>query len=136
MGPPVVERLSLKPSEYFARQCNIGASFIRPHEVLLRHEVGVNKIMWGSDYPHKEASHPYSHEALRAAFAGVPTDEVAQMVGGNAAKLYGFDVDALRPVAAEWGPTGRRHRRAPRPGRAAPAALKCPAFAGMANVKP
>ena len=33
--------------------------------------------MWGSDYPHKESSTPFSREAMRAAFAGVPHDEVA-----------------------------------------------------------
>ena len=54
-----------------------------------------------------------------AAFAGVPTDEVAMMLGGNAAQLYGFDLDLLRPIAAECGPTRRRHRRAARPGRTA-----------------
>src|SRR5436190_22965290 len=94
-GLSVVERLSLKPSEYWARQCHIGASFIRPAEVGLRGAVGVDRIMWGSDYPHKESSFPFSHEALRAAFAGVPHDEVAAMIGGNAAALYGFDLAAL-----------------------------------------
>ncbi|MCB0994752.1 MAG: amidohydrolase, partial [Acidimicrobiales bacterium] len=100
-GAAVVERLSLKPSEYWARQCHIGASFIRPAEVALRHQVGLDRIMWGSDYPHKEASSPYSEYALRASFAGVPTEETAQLVGGNAAALYGFDLDVLAPIAAE-----------------------------------
>ncbi len=130
-GRSVVERLALKPSEYWQRQCNIGASFIRPAEVQIRHQVGVGKIMWGSDYPHKEASHPYSHEALRASFAGVPTDEVAMMVGGNAAALYGFDLDVLRPVAAEWGPRVVDIDEPLGPGDLPLAALKCPAFAGL-----
>jgi len=34
----------------------------------------------------------------------VPHDEVALMLGGNAAALYGFDLDALAPVAARIGP--------------------------------
>ena len=55
-----------KPSEYWARQCHIGASFIRPREVAMREQVGVDRIMWGSDYPHKESSHPFSQEAIRA----------------------------------------------------------------------
>ena len=130
-GGSVVERLALRPSEYWARQCHIGASFIRPAEVELRHRVGIDKIMWGSDYPHKEASHPFSHEALRAAFAGVPTDEVAMMVGGNAAALYGFDLDALRPVAAMWGPRVIDIDQPIWLGEVPTAALKCPAFAGL-----
>ena len=58
------------------------------------------------------------------------------MVGGNAAELYGFDLDALRPVAAEWGPRVVDIDEPLGPGELPLAALKCPAFAGMANVKP
>jgi hypothetical protein len=31
--------------------------------------------------------------------------ELRGLVGGNAAELYGFDLDALAPLAAEFGPT-------------------------------
>lgn len=130
-GRSLVQRLSLTPSGYWARQCHIGASFIRPAEVGLRHQIGVEKIMWGSDYPHKEASHPFSHQALRAAFAGVPRDEVAKMVGGNAAALYGFDLDQLRPIAARYGPRVADIDRPLAPGELPATALKCPAFAGI-----
>ena len=131
-GCAVVERLSLKPSEYWARQCRVGASFIRPAEVGLRAQVGVDRIMWGSDYPHKEASSPYSREAIRAAFAGVPKAEVAMMLGGNAASLYGFDLDALAPVAATCGPRVVDSNQPLKPGELPVEAYKCPAFAGIA----
>jgi predicted TIM-barrel fold metal-dependent hydrolase len=103
-GKAIADSMSLLPSQYWARQCHLGASFIRPVEVGLRHQVGVDRIMWGSDYPHKEASHPYSLEAIKAAFAGVPRGEVAMMLGANAAALYGFDLDRLAPIAARVGP--------------------------------
>jgi len=128
-GKAIADSMSLLPSEYWARQCHLGASFIRPIEVGLRHQVGVDRIMWGSDYPHKEASHPYSLEAIKASFGGVPPDEVAQMLGGNAAALYGFDLDALAPLAARVGPKvaevsgGLDRRTLPIE------AYKCPAFA-------
>ena len=131
-GRAVVERLSLKPSEYWARQCHIGASFIRPAEVGIRAQVGVDRIMWGSDYPHKEASSPYSREAIRASFAGVPKDEVAMMLGGNAAALYGFDLDALAPIAATCGPRVVDSNEPLKPGELPIEAYKCPAFAGIA----
>ncbi len=130
-GRAVVERLSLRPSEYWARQCQVGASFIRPAEVGVRASVGVDRIMWGSDYPHKEASFPFSHEALRAAFAGVPPEEVAKMVAGNAAALYGFDLDALAPIAAAVGPRVVDVDRPLVPGELPVEAGKCPAFAGQ-----
>ena len=55
--------------------------------------------MWGSDFPHDEGTYPHSRDAIANTFAGVPEAEVAQMVGGNAAQLYGFDMDALAPHA-------------------------------------
>ena len=44
--------LSLTPTGYFEQNGWIGASFLRPHEAKFRHEIGVDKLMWGSDYPH------------------------------------------------------------------------------------
>ena len=78
---------------------------------------GVDRMMWGSDYPHYEGTFPYTREALRWPSPGIDPAEVQQIVGGNAAALYGFDLDALVPVAADVGPVGRRARRPARPGR-------------------
>jgi hypothetical protein len=61
--------------------------------------------MWGSDYPHREGTAPYTREALRHTFSGVPADEVAAMVGGTAAAVYGFDLQALAPLVDRIGPT-------------------------------
>ena len=59
-GAPTVAKLSLSPSEYFARQCHIGASFLPATECAMRHQVGVDRIMWGTDYPHVEGGRrPY-----------------------------------------------------------------------------
>ncbi len=104
-GAELVEQVPEKPSHYWERNCYAGASFFRPCETPLRHEIGVDRIMWGQDYPHIEGTYPYTTEALRNSFAGVPTDEVARMVGLNAVGAYGFDLDVLAPVAARVGPT-------------------------------
>ena len=97
--------MGASPSETWARNCFLGSSFLRPSECALRYEIGVDKIMWGQDYPHAEGTYPYTTEALRNTFADVPIDEVAAMVGENAARFYGFDLDALAPIAARVGPT-------------------------------
>lgn len=132
-GLPVAQRLSLRPSEYWARQCHVGSSFIRPAEVAMRDRVGVETIMWGSDYPHKEGSFPYSREQVRASFAGVEPGEVVAMLGGNAARVYGFDLDLLRPLAAQLGPTVA-DVSAPLPLQSLPPdAEKCPALVGYAR---
>jgi predicted TIM-barrel fold metal-dependent hydrolase len=104
-GGAAVEKLSLTPTEYFRRNCWVGASFLRPVESELRHEVGVDRIMWGSDYPHAEGSYPYSREALRAAFALAPESEIRRMCAETAATVYGFDLALLDPIAAHVGPT-------------------------------
>jgi predicted TIM-barrel fold metal-dependent hydrolase len=130
-GAGVMAPLTLTPSEYFARQCHVGASFMRQAEVPLRHQVGLDRIMWGADYPHKEASSPFSELALRQAFAGVPVDEVERLVTLNAAELYGFDVEALHPIGDRVGPLVERVATPLAPGEVPSAATKCPALAGL-----
>lgn len=71
------------PSQVWRENCFVGAGFMRPHEVPLRDRIGVDRIMWSSDHPHDEGTHPYTREALRFAYAGVPREEAAAMLGGN-----------------------------------------------------
>lgn len=104
-GAGLADMVGLEPSEYWRRNFYLGASFMRPDEVPLRHEVGLDKVMWGSDYPHDEGTFPYSREAMRNSFAGLPHEEIAAILGGNAARVYGFDLAALDAVARRVGPT-------------------------------
>ncbi len=121
--------LSLTPSEYWARQCHLGSSFIRPAEVAMRDRLGLDTVMWGSDFPHLEGCWPYSRDHLRLSFAGVPEAEVRAMVGENAARLYGFDLEALAPLAAQHGPSPAEVA-VPLAAIDIPAeALRCPTFA-------
>jgi predicted TIM-barrel fold metal-dependent hydrolase len=104
-GAELLKAVPEPPSYYWRNNCFAGASFFRPCETPLRYEIGLDKIMWGQDYPHIEGTYPYTREALRGSFAGLPSDEVARMVGGNAVGVYGFDLDVLLPVADRIGPT-------------------------------
>jgi len=97
--------LSLSPSEYFARNCFIGASFMPAHEGKLRHQIGIDKLMWGSDYPHLEGTWPNTMKALNATFGDYPEDEIRSILGLNAVNAYGFDVAELKPIVDEIGPT-------------------------------
>jgi predicted TIM-barrel fold metal-dependent hydrolase len=102
---PDAGSLPRRPREYWARQCYVGASFMRPVECAERARIGVDRIMWGADYPHLEGTSPYTLEALRPTFSAVEPEEVAAMLGGTAAQVYGFDLDALSGLAARIGPT-------------------------------
>jgi predicted TIM-barrel fold metal-dependent hydrolase len=87
------------PSFYAKRNCWYGASFPSVADVKGRDKVGVEKVLWGNDYPHYEGCYPYSRENMRFAFADIDEKEVRMMLGENAAKLYNFDLEALRPLA-------------------------------------
>jgi predicted TIM-barrel fold metal-dependent hydrolase len=77
------------PSFYFKRQ--FWATFEDDRAgVLTRELIGVDRLMWGSDYPHTEGTFPRSREQVARDFTGIPEAEVYQMVAGNAARLYGL----------------------------------------------
>ena len=104
-GSPVVDGLSLTPLEYFRRNCSIGASMLPRHDVRYCAVLGTDRIMWGTDAPHPEGSAPHTTEALRATLFDVPEADLRAMLGENAARRYGFDFDALAPIAAVVGPS-------------------------------
>lgn len=95
----------LKPSEYFARQVTIAASFMNSVEAAMRDDIGVDRMMWGADYPHVEGTWPKTRKSLSRCFAGIPEDDVRAILSGNPARLYGFELEALQPIADRVGPT-------------------------------
>lgn len=96
--------LKSSPSEYFHRQVALGASCMPRREAELRHKIGLESIMWGSDYPHPEGAWPVTAKQVHDTFDGLPEADVAAMLGGNAARFYGFDTRGLEPVVARIGP--------------------------------
>jgi hypothetical protein len=99
--------VKLSPTEYFERQCWIGSSLLSRHEVAIRHDIGIDKMMIGTDFPHLEGMwHPSVTEYLRATFGvnHVPEDEARQMMGTTAAKVFDFDVEKLAPLVERIGP--------------------------------
>ncbi|HEY3722042.1 MAG TPA: amidohydrolase family protein [Acidimicrobiia bacterium] len=50
--------LSLRPSEYFARQCVICTDPDDPLAAWVVGEVGADHVMWASDFPHPDALYP------------------------------------------------------------------------------
>jgi len=104
--------LSMKPSEYFRRNVFLGASCMPRREAELRHEIGLGNIMWGSDYPHPEGTWPITREQMIETFHDLPEAEVAAMLGGNAARVYGFDAEKLAPTVARVGPEKAAFRTA------------------------
>src|SRR5439155_20060245 len=64
--------IKLKPSEYFQRQ--MWATYIFDYVgVQSRQFIGVDRMMWSSDYPHQASSWPNSQAVVARDFANVPT---------------------------------------------------------------
>jgi predicted TIM-barrel fold metal-dependent hydrolase len=105
LGSQLTEKLTMRPSEYFDRNCFIGASNTRRRELARRYEIGVGNLMWGNDFPHPEGTWPHTKEWLRNAFNDIPLDETQQMLGANAAACYNFDTEKLAALAQRIGPT-------------------------------
>jgi predicted TIM-barrel fold metal-dependent hydrolase len=81
------------PTDFFHR--NVVLSFQEDGiGIRLRDVIGVDNIMWGSDYPHSESTFPESRRILSEILSGVPDDEQTKIVGGNTARVYGFDLTA------------------------------------------
>jgi len=93
------------PSEYAQRSCWYGASFPSKAELDGLAEIGAENVLWGNDYPHYEGTFPYNLESLRLTFADVAERERRMLFGENAASLYNFDLDKLKPLADLYGPT-------------------------------
>jgi predicted TIM-barrel fold metal-dependent hydrolase len=64
LGDKLVAKLRMRPSEYFDRNCWIGASNTRRRELARRYEIGVGNLMWGNDFPHPEGTWPSTTSTL------------------------------------------------------------------------
>jgi predicted TIM-barrel fold metal-dependent hydrolase len=90
-GSAFPTRLTMKPSEYFRRQ--LYATFIDdPFGIVHRHDIGVDNLLWSSDFPHSATFWPKSQDKIARDFDGVNNDEKQKILFGNTAKLYGFDL--------------------------------------------
>jgi len=90
----LADGLSLKPSEYFDR--NFWVTFEDDvHGIKTRHDIGVDRLVWGNDYPHHDSIWPNSMQVLDDVLAGVPEDEKEKMVWSNVIDLYDIDVAKL-----------------------------------------
>ncbi len=82
--------ISEAPSTYWF--ANMSATFIRDDNGLRnRHEVGVENIMWSTDYPHHGNDWPYSRKVIAETMAPLPAEERAAIVAGNAERIFGLE---------------------------------------------
>ena len=90
----------MQPSDFYYQ--NVALSFQEDAiGIRLRDVIGVDNMMWGSDYPHSESTFPRSRQVLERILQQVPDDERAKIVGLNAARLYDFDITEVALKAGD-----------------------------------
>jgi predicted TIM-barrel fold metal-dependent hydrolase len=81
--------LKEKPSEVFKR--HFSTCFMWDFQgVALRYEIGVDKLMYETDYPHNDSNWPNGRKVLEEHLVDVPDDEARMIAGLNARALYNF----------------------------------------------
>lgn len=80
--------LTRRPSDYF--HSNVYLTFIDEPDVI-RHAhdcLGIENVMWSSDYPHPVSSWPQSRSTVDRIFAGVSQQDRDLVCRGNAARVW------------------------------------------------
>lgn len=79
--------LAHPPGHYF--DTNLSTTYITDRfGIANRHAIGVERMMWSSDYPHGGTDWPHSWKRIEEDYVGVDPEEKHAMLAGNAARLY------------------------------------------------
>jgi predicted TIM-barrel fold metal-dependent hydrolase len=83
--------LSMKPSDYFRRQCWVSFEPEEWNLAACAEWLGPDRVLWASDYPHPEY-HPGVVKEMQERIAELPADDQARIAGGNAIEAYRLPV--------------------------------------------
>lgn len=98
-------KIEMLPSEYVDRNVFTGLANIKRRELGMRYEIGIDNMLWGTDFPHPEGTWPATRRALETTFFDIPVHETRRMLGLSAAEVFSFDVEKLQQIADKIGPT-------------------------------
>ncbi len=91
---PAGQELSRLPSEYFRE--NVYTTFQDDWVAFQTADlVNWRRLMWANDFPHSDSTWPNSQELLKEHGRLLSAEQHDAILGGNAAELYGIDLDAL-----------------------------------------
>jgi predicted TIM-barrel fold metal-dependent hydrolase len=88
-------KLRQLPSEYFRERGFASFQEDAPGLALAREHRLVDSFLWANDYPHHEGTWPHSAAAIERQMRHLTDEERAKILGGNAARLFRFDVEKL-----------------------------------------
>jgi predicted TIM-barrel fold metal-dependent hydrolase len=90
-----LEPLERKPSDYLRDQT--WGFMYDPLGVELRDKIGVERLIWGSDFPHAAGNWPHSRRIIDESFGDATPQERHAMLVGNIASFLGLQ--AAEPAA-------------------------------------
>jgi predicted TIM-barrel fold metal-dependent hydrolase len=82
--------LATRPSEIVRRQMYVNFWF-EAEGIKLRHDIGIDNIMWESDFPHVASYYPRSWREIERVLEGVPADDRRKVLYENALRVYRID---------------------------------------------
>ncbi len=85
------DRPKIRPTELFRRQMYVTFQNEKLGVQLIPH-IGVDNVMWASDYPHPDGTFPQSREAVESIFTGIDPGIKRKVTRDTAASLYGLTV--------------------------------------------
>lgn len=105
------------PSEYWASNCYAGISPFHPNQLAIEtlgsayqpepgeFTIGSDRAMFGVDYPHFETAYPATMERVAQLLqpSTVGEEDARRILFDNAAEVYGFDRNALKPHVERVG---------------------------------
>ncbi|HLG70239.1 MAG TPA: amidohydrolase family protein [Chloroflexota bacterium] len=87
------EGLTTRPSDAVRRQMFVNFWF-EDEGIKLRHDIGIDNLMWESDFPHVASYYPKSWDAVERVLDGVPDEDRKKLLYENAVRIYGLQVAA------------------------------------------
>ena len=82
-----IEPLKQEASRYIREHCLWGFIY-DPIGLRLRYDIGIDKIMWGNDFPHSAGDWPNSKRVIEDMFSGVPEDEKEKILMRNVVDFF------------------------------------------------
>ncbi len=95
------KHLPLRYSEYFLRQGHVTITDDAVALGNIQLTGGADRLLWGNDYPHDEGTWPDSAPFIEQIRKTLSADDAHKLLCGNAARLYGFDLDYLASHKSE-----------------------------------
>jgi predicted TIM-barrel fold metal-dependent hydrolase len=90
-----VKPLKRRPSEYVQEHVYFSVQHVERVAVELRHHMGVDHIMFATDFPHIECDWPNTRPFAERLFAGVPDDEAYRIAAGNLLSYFRLEDSSL-----------------------------------------